>query len=106
MKKSFFIFTMLVLMSMSLSACTKSAPDSSGGAGSEQGSAPAASEKKGDTSKTGRIGGAEGNYFLTEADQSIVQIKSYSIDLGQYVGQTVTITGQYSGDELFVGKVE
>jgi len=65
-----------------------------------------ANEKVGDTTKTGTISTVDGKYFLTEAGQVPKEIDSYAIDLAAYVGQKVTVTGQYSGDTLFVGNIE
>lgn len=67
---------------------------------------PAADQKSGDTTKTGTISSAGGKYFLTEPGQPPREIESYSVSLADFVGQTVTVTGQYSGDTLFVGKIE
>ena len=62
-------------------------------------------EKQGDTSKTGLISQASGRYFLTEVGASPMEIDSYAVDLLDYLGQTITVTGQYSGDTLFVGSI-
>ena len=63
-------------------------------------------EKVGDTTKTGTISFTDGRYFLAEAGQTPKEIDSYAVDLSSYVGQKVTVTGQYSGDTLFVGSIE
>jgi len=63
-------------------------------------------EKRGDTTKTGNITASGGRFFLTEAGSSPKEIESYALDLADYVGQTVTVTGQYSGDTLFVGSIQ
>lgn len=65
-----------------------------------------AEEKVGDTTLKGMISKVGENYFITVAGQTPKEIDSYAIKLDTYVGQTVTVTGQYSGDTLFVGKVE
>lgn len=67
---------------------------------------PAADQKSGDTTKTGTISAAGGKYFLSEPGQPPREIESYSVGLSEYVGKTVTVTGQYSGDTLFVGKIQ
>ncbi len=67
---------------------------------------PAADKKSGDTTKTGTISAAGGKYFLSEPGQPPREIESYSVSLSEYVGKTVTVTGQYSGDTLFVGKIQ
>lgn len=64
-------------------------------------------EKSGDTTKTGVIMKAGELYFLNEPDSNKpLPIDTYSVDLSQYTGQRVKVTGQYSGDTLFVGKIE
>lgn len=63
-------------------------------------------EKVGNTIKTGVVSQAGESYFLTEPGKTPAEIDSYAIDLAQYVGKSVTVTGQYSGDTLFVGAIE
>lgn len=63
-------------------------------------------EKVGDTTLTGKITKVGDKYFITVSGKQPQDLDSYSVDLSQYVGKTVTVTGQYSGDTLFVGKVE
>lgn len=63
--------------------------------------------KTGKTTKTGIVTKVSGKYFLSElGSQQTLPIDSYSLDLEQYVGKDVTVTGEYSGDELFVSEVE
>ena len=86
-----------------LSACGPTASPSSAPA------APAASaptQKVGNTTKSGKIVKLGASYYIQEEGKQPAQIDSYQIDLSQYVDKTVTITGQYSGDTLFVGKVQ
>jgi hypothetical protein len=91
-----------------LSACIGSSTTSNNSDTSttSTGSAPAADQKTGTTVKTGIISQAGGKYFLQEAGGTPQMIESYAVELSQYVGQTVTVTGQYSGDTLFVGSIE
>jgi predicted small secreted protein len=64
-------------------------------------------EKKGDTVITGPVLKTNDMYFLSDPESPTpVHIDSYSVDLAEYEGKTVKITGQYSGDTLFVGKAE
>ncbi|MBD3279797.1 MAG: hypothetical protein GF390_03755 [Candidatus Pacebacteria bacterium] len=63
-------------------------------------------DKQGNTVKTGLITAAGNQYFITEAGGSPEEIKSYNLELDHYVGQQVTVTGQYSGDTLFVSQLE
>lgn len=67
---------------------------------------PAAADKAGLTTKTGEVSSAGGRYYLQESGQSPKEIDSYVVQLETYVGQTVTVSGQYSGDTLFIGSVE
>ncbi len=67
---------------------------------------PATNQKVGTTTKTGVISTSNGVFYLQEAGQTPKEIDSYTVELGDYVGQTVTVSGQYSGDTLFVGSVE
>lgn len=66
---------------------------------------PSATQKSGTTSKTGKITSADGKFYLQEGSQVPKEIDSYVVDLNDYVNQTVTVSGQYSGDTLFVGSV-
>lgn len=63
-------------------------------------------EKQGDTTRTGVLSQVNGTFFLQESGKLPEAIDSYSVDLSQYLGQTITVTGQFSGDTLFVGKIE
>jgi hypothetical protein len=76
------------------------------GTAAEQGGAPKAEEKRGDTVKSGVITSAGSSFFIKTAAGQPELIESYAYDLADYVGQNVTVTGQYSGDTLFVGKIE
>ena len=67
---------------------------------------PGATEKSGTTTKVGKITSNDGKFYLQEAGQIAKEIESYVVDLSVYVGQTVTVSGQYSGDTLFIGSVK
>lgn len=64
------------------------------------------SQKVGTTTKTGVISSNGGVFYLQEAGQTPKEIESYTVELSEYVGQNVTVSGQYSGDTLFVGSIE
>jgi hypothetical protein len=72
----------------------------------QQGGSQNSTQKVGDTTKTGTITTISGRFYLTEAGQTPKEIDSYAVELSEYVGKTVTVTGQYSGDTLFVGSIE
>lgn len=67
---------------------------------------PAVNQKVGTTTKTGIISNSGGVFYLQEAGQTPKEIDSYTVELSEYVGQSVTVSGQYSGDTLFVGTIE
>lgn len=67
---------------------------------------PTTNQKVGTTTKTGVISSNSGVFYLQEAGQTPKEIDSYTVELGDYVGQSVTVSGQYSGDTLFVGAIE
>ncbi len=65
-----------------------------------------AAQKQGDTRKSGTVR-KQGAVFMIETGPGTFEsIDSLAVDLAAYENQVVTITGQYSGDTLFVGKVE
>lgn len=67
---------------------------------------PTTSQKVGTTTKTGIISTTNNVFYLQEAGQTPKEVDSYTVELGDYVGQSVTVSGQYSGDTLFIGSVE
>lgn len=66
---------------------------------------PAATDKQGDTTQTGMLTEINGQYFLQQSGGLPEQVESLSVDLSGYVGKNVTVTGQYSGDTLFIGSI-
>lgn len=104
------VICLLFLGSVVLSACTKNDEkrlnSTSEGMKSSTGIVPAADQKSGDTTKTGTLTESNGKYFLQEPGGQPEMIESYVVDLSQYVGSSVTVTGQYSGDTLFVGEIQ
>ena len=106
--KKITLTSMVLIAALVFGGCTeKTTQPASGGSvgGNKASGVPAADEKSGDTIKTGVISQVGTAYFLAEAGQSPKEIESYVVDLAEYVGQTVTVTGQYSGDTLFVGEI-
>lgn len=63
-------------------------------------------QKTGTTTKTGLVSSSGGVFYLQESGQTPKEIDSYAINLADYLGQSVTVSGQYSGDTLFVGSIE
>ena len=63
-------------------------------------------EKRGDTVKSGKLLRRNAVFMIETAPGVTEAVDSVAIDLSAYENQQVTITGQYSGDTLFVGKIE
>lgn len=63
-------------------------------------------KKVGETEMSGKILQSGGKIFLFKKDGSQVEVDSYAIDLESYSGQEVSVVGQFSGDTLFVGKIQ
>lgn len=109
MKKNALAVVTIIIAGMVLAACgpttstntTTESTTKTSGAG-----APAANQKSGDTTKTGVLSEAGGKFLLQEPGSTPQIVESYAVELKEYVGQTVTVTGQYSGDTLFIGKIE
>jgi len=104
--KKIFALSLIFLSAVLFSACTHNKAETETRKTNTTGLSPAADKKSGDTTKTGTITSAGGKFFLTEAGQPPKEIESYQVQLGDYVGQTVTVVGQYSGDTLFIGMVK
>jgi ABC-type Fe3+-hydroxamate transport system substrate-binding protein len=104
--KKIFTLSLILFSAVLFSACTHDKSETEAIKTNTTGLSPAADQKSGDTTKTGTITTAGGKFFLTEAGQTPKEIESYQVQLGDYVGQTVTVVGQYSGDTLFVGSVK
>lgn len=98
--KKFLIITLLV-SSFMLGACTgaTNSPSTNSSDGDS-------SQKQGDTTMSGTIKAAAGKYYLEAMGQTPMEIDSYTFNLADYVGREVTVTGQYSGDTLFVGEIK
>lgn len=107
--KPLVLSTLVVFSALFFSACNSSSPDlgtQSTQTGQEQNVVVNPSDKQGDTTKTGSISQINGQFYLQQAGGIPELIESLSVDLSVYIGQTVTVTGQYSGDTLFVGSVD
>ncbi len=96
-------FVMLVLVaSVVLGGCSLGTSSTT----AEDAPTNAAAQKQGDTTKSGTIRKQGALYTIETAPGKFETIDSLAVDLTAYENQMVTITGQYSGDTLFVGKVE
>jgi len=107
MKKAILIFLlMIILVGGGVFFWIQNAKKSAPAANGQKVNNPATTQKSGITTKTGKITNTAGKFYLQEASQTPNEIDSYAVDLGEYVNKTVTVSGQYSGDTLFVGSIE
>jgi len=103
MKRIFFLSALLVFAGLFFSGCAK---QSQLNRSSNQVTSSVKQKKVGDTVKTGKISQMNDKYFITPVSGQPEEIDSYNVKLQQYVGKTITVVGQYSGDTLFVGKIK
>jgi hypothetical protein len=110
--KKWFTAGLIGFMTVSFAGCSKQFPalntQSPSTTQTQSGSdlSPSPVTKVGKTTKTGQVIQLGGKYNLQQTGQSPIPIDSYSVDLSTYLGKTVTITGEYSGDTLFVGAIQ
>ena len=95
MKKNIFVICSFVLISSFIfSSCNSSSK-------SEQ-----YLEKNQEIVLTGRITKSGSGYILTTSSGKIQELESYTIEFANYINQTKTVTGEFSGNTLFVTQVE
>lgn len=92
----FFLLSATVL----LSACT-TAPT----AVTEEQAPGMTTEKQGDTTLNGTLTKLDEKYYIQSPGQPQQEVDSYSIELDEYTGKSVSATGQFSGTTLFVGTI-
>lgn len=63
-------------------------------------------DKNAEFSLTGILTSAGGTFFITDSSGLAHDIESYSVELRDYLGKTISVTGQYSGDTLFISSIE
>lgn len=100
----YYILAGLTVSTLLLGACMQT--DRTAPASSETGTIPAAEQKSGDTMKTGTLVQQGEKYYIKAASGEMEEVDSYSVDFSEYVNQSVTVVGQYSGDTLFVGQID
>lgn len=44
-------------------------------------------------------------FFITDSMGAIHDIETYSVDFDSYVGKTITVSGEYSGNTFFVTQI-
>ena len=100
MKKISFL-SLLLVGGLTLSACTQSSKPATTPSKAQQ-----AQQKQGETIMSGTVIEAGGNYYLQTPAGERQIMKSYNLELSTYAGKSVTATGQFSGDELFVTTIK
>jgi hypothetical protein len=55
---------------------------------------------------SGQLLGTGSGYVLMTGDGQTVSLESNVVDLNEYVGGTVSVTGQFSGSTLYVDEVD
>ncbi len=103
--QGYLVALFFVIVTLVFAGCSRQLPATSTDAQTGVEASPAAA-KVGQTTKTGQIIQLEGKYYLQQSGQEPLGIDSYNVDLSSSVGKTVTVTGEYSGNTLFVGKLE
>jgi hypothetical protein len=102
-RRYFVALGFLVAAAALFSACG-SAPSSQSASTSSPtvNSNTSATAKTGKTTKTGKITKLGDKWYLSQTGQEPLEIDSYTLDLSAYQGQTALVTGEYSGNTLFV----
>ncbi len=94
-----FAGTMLVFFAGATAACMpNTAQQNNADTETEQ------TEKSGFTTLSGTLSQQTNSYLLQTSTGPVV-VQSLEVDLSSYIGETVTVTGKYSGDELFVSEI-
>lgn len=98
MQKYFFL-TAIVLSAVVFAGCqpaTTTTPSES----------PAAEQKSGFTTVTGTVKASGKSSAIITTSSGAISVETYAVDFTQYDGQTVTATGKYSGDTLFISEIQ
>jgi hypothetical protein len=61
--------------------------------------------RTGELRKT-NVAGSDFTHVLINSSEKSVGVASYTLNLDDYIGKQVSVTGQYSGDTLFADSVE
>jgi hypothetical protein len=105
-KKTLITLTTIVGAALVFAGCAKNNSSSATSSPASANGAAAADQKTGTTSRTGKVIKVGEKYFLEKPGTESLEIDSYTLDLANYMGKTVTVTGQYSGNTLFVGSIQ
>ena len=98
-----------IVFMFAFAGCTKQLPAAQSTQNSQSAqtdATPSPAAKVGQTTKTGQIVKLGDKLYIQEPGQSPLEIDSYNVDLSTYVGKTQTVSGEYSGNTLFVSQVK
>ena len=100
MNKKIFTFSLVMITSFVLFSSCSHINNSFDSTTSDQ------LEQKNDSfSLTGVMSKNGDVFFLTDSTGAIHDIESYSVDFESYLGNEVTVSGEYSGNTFFVTQV-
>lgn len=93
------IFSLVIISAVVFSGCQATTPTTS------ETTAPA-EQKSGFTTVTGMVQANGPTKASIKTTTGTIQVETLSVDFTQYDGQTVTATGKYSGDTLFISEIQ
>ena len=98
-KKHLIIFFVLITSVVFFSGCSLIKSDS------DLDNVGELEQKNAEISITGKLTKNGELFFVTDSKGTLNDVETYSVPFEDYVGQTVTVTGQYSGNTLFVTQI-
>lgn len=100
MKKVKFPFILIFVVSLGfLSGCSHVK------SGSEPGVNTKLEQKNAVVTITGTLSQNGELFFITDSLGAIHDVETYSVSFDEYTGKAVTVSGQYSGDTLYVTQI-
>ncbi len=104
--KTVAVVAIISVTTVLLSACQSSPAGTTADDGTDATAESGLEAKQGTTTLEGTVSGSAGAYVLENPTAPPTPIESYDVDLSTHVGDRVTVSGQYSGNTLFVTEVE
>lgn len=98
--KTFLTLGIVIASSVLLSACQAGTPNTD----TSLDQTTPENQRSGFTTLQGTVQ-TQGATTLLQQGTETTPLQSYSLNLSEYDGQEVTVTGQFSGDELFVTEI-
>lgn len=98
-KKSIMFAVVILLVGSMFSACALTKSDDKSNESS------VLEDKNTEIEIEGRITFTNPGYFITDSSNKMHEIETYTLDFSPYVGKSVKVIGQYSGNTLFVSQI-